>query len=150
MNIGFTGTRNGMTEDQWNWTRLLIRQHLDPGENSLHHGCCIGADVQAHNIGRSIKEDGFTHFGIVAHPPFINKYRAHIDDMDVEMPTRDYLQRNRNIVNSCNLLIACPSGDEVQGSGTWWTIRYALSRKVALTIIMPDGTITKRNHGRNT
>jgi hypothetical protein len=42
------------------------------------------------------------------------------------MNFQNYLQRNKDIVNNCNYLIACPySNKEQLSSGVWSTIRYA-------------------------
>ena len=43
--------------------------------------------------------------------------------------------RNKDIVNSCDILIACPENDkEVIRSGTWSTIRYA--KKINKTVLL--------------
>ena len=47
-----------------------------------------------------------------------------------------YLQRNHNIVNECDMLVAFPStSNEVLRSGTWSTIRYAKKAKKPVEII---------------
>lgn len=144
MNLGFTGTRNGMTEAQWHWTKRTIRQYLDPDQNTLHHGCCIGADSQAHMLALMIRRNSETDYlAIVTHPPANNKYRAHLRGADKEWTPRPYLERNRDIVDCSDRLIACPAGPEGQRSGTWATIRYARKKWIPITIIWRDGTVTE-------
>lgn len=42
------------------------------------------------------------------------------------MNFQNYLQRNKDIVNNCKYLIACPYSNKEQfSSGVWSTIRYA-------------------------
>jgi outer membrane protein insertion porin family len=53
------------------------------------------------------------------------------------------LDRNRAIVDSCDVLIACPKGPEEQRSGTWATVRYARKQKKRIVIIWPDGEVTE-------
>ena len=36
-----------------------------------------------------------------------------------------YLERNKNIVNAVDFIIAAPDGPEKVRSGTWSTVRYA-------------------------
>jgi len=52
------------------------------------------------------------------------------------------LVRNRDIVDECDLLVACPGSDhEELRSGTWACIRYARKVKRKTIIIWPDGTL---------
>ena len=54
------------------------------------------------------------------------------------MTPRDYLDRNKDIVNNCDLLIAAPKENtEVLRSGTWSTVRYAKQLGVTVVIIEP-------------
>ncbi len=51
--------------------------------------------------------------------------------------------RDKDIVNPAERMIAAPAGTtEELRSGTWATIRYARKKKVPLSIVWPDGTIS--------
>ena len=67
--------------------------------------------------------------------------------LDMSDEVRDplpYLERNRAIVDACDILIACPKGmQEEQRSGTWATVRYARRRDRPIVIVWPDGTVTR-------
>ncbi len=131
MIFGFTGTRNGMSEDQ----KDTVRWNLRLG-SEFHHGDCFGADVEAYGIALAMG------LKIVCHPPENSTMRAFTASFDVIMPKQGYLQRNRAIVDACEILIATPEGYvEQERSGTWSTIRYARSRNKELLIIYPDGSI---------
>lgn len=130
MNIGFTGTRRGMTQAQ----KCLFRQILtDIGCSTFSHGDCIGADADAHDIA---DDEGLP---IIIHPPENSSKRA-FKTATIIMPERPYLVRNHAIVDTSHHLIACPGECEEQlRSGTWATVRYARKVKCPLTIIFPDG-----------
>ena len=113
MIAGFTGTRHGMSTQQF----TQLRKHLQDMEiTKLHHGCCVGGDYQANYIARRL--------GIptVGHPPLDTKHQADciIDEMRKRFP---YLRRNYNIVV------------EVLRSGTWATYRYAVKCGVAIVLL---------------
>lgn len=133
--IGFTGTREGLTEKQYLTLRAQItRRSLSPAA-IFRHGDCIGADSDAHDVVRNC-----SHARIIGHPPTKGALRAY-RQCDHIMPERPYLDRNRDIVNMSDELIACPDGPERQRSGTWSTVRYALKVGKKVTIIMPDGSL---------
>ena len=44
--FGFTGTQHGMTDAQ----KATLRDFLAAGSGEFHHGDCIGADSEAHDI----------------------------------------------------------------------------------------------------
>ena len=113
MIIGFTGTRKGMTSHQM----IVLSGILQTGDE-FHHGDCVGADAEAHDIARC---EGCR---IVIHPPDNDKYRAFCIGTREELE-KPYLERNHDIVDACDLLVATPDGPEAQRSGTWATIRYA-------------------------
>jgi ketopantoate reductase len=132
-NFGFTGTRHGMTDAQ----KVALRNFLDGGTGHFHHGDCIGADSEAHDIA---DECGYA---IVLHPPSNYQNRAwrkvpaHM--MKSELP---YMMRNREIVNDTVALIATPAEmDEQPRGGTWSTVRFAKKLGKSVVLILPDGSI---------
>jgi hypothetical protein len=134
--IGFTGTRNGMTEFQQKALKnILKRKEFE----EFQHGDCIGSDAQAHNIATEIKKT--KNIKIIGHPPKYTKYRAYCK-FDIELKPDDYLSRNRNIVDETDFLIATPDTSERLHSGTWSTIRYARSKNKRIYIIHKSGRVT--------
>lgn len=130
MKIGFTGTQRGMPRTQ----ASIIGSYFHHIE--LHHGDCIGADEQAHNLAKS---NGSCR--IVIHPPLNSYKRAWCPNADTVLSPLDYLDRNRAIVDRTDLLLAAPGEYEEQlRSGTWATIRYAKKQSKKVIIIYPDGT----------
>lgn len=131
MRVGFTGTREGMTEAQLFAVSNLLALS---GAVAVHHGDCVGVDAQAHALA--------LWFGIpvVLHPPSDPKARAFCGraaEVRVEAP---YLTRNEQIVDEVDLLIAVPAqAQEVLRSGTWATVRYARRKGVPVKVIGPDG-----------
>lgn len=133
MKVGFTGTRTGMTLPQ-RYELLSVIQMLKCYE--LHHGDCLGADKEAHEIVRRM----IPTCRICIHPPTYNKFRAFCgsDYIFKELP---YLDRNRMIVDCSDILVAAPEGFyEERLSGTWYTVRYARKQKVDTIIVLPDGS----------
>lgn len=127
MKVGFTGTREGMSQAQREAVaKLLAELHAD----EFHHGDCIGADEQAAAIARAIG------YRIHSHPPANSAIRA-FARADVELEPKDYLVRNREIVDASDVLVAAPAGPEVRRSGTWSTVRYARKRGRAVHVVMP-------------
>lgn len=67
MRIGFTGTRQGMTERQ----KIALSDLLSSYAAAiLHHGDAIGADAEAHEIAVGLG------CAIVIHPPAVETQRA--------------------------------------------------------------------------
>jgi hypothetical protein len=127
--IGFTGTRQGMSQKQKRKLSKLLANI--PEEIIFHHGDCIGADAEAHKIAKRL---GYT---IAIHPPINSLYRAFCS-ADILYWAKPYLERNKEIVDMCSLLIVCPKENtEVLRLGTWSTKRYAQKRDKELIIIKP-------------
>jgi len=133
--IAITGTRQGMTAQQ---KRSLISffkflKTLEITITEAHHGDCVGSDSEFHDL---IKDRGFP---IIIHPPKNPKYRA-FRSGNKSCPEKEYLDRNRDIVHACDILIAIPKTDkEEQRSGTWATVRYAKRENKLVIIINPNG-----------
>lgn len=116
--IGFTGTQKGMSDKQKEALKNFLG--LFNGEFELHHGDCVGADAEAHEI--ALELGGV----VVIHPPEDWSKRAFCEDCIARREEKPYLQRNHEIVDECHNLVAAPLTDkEVLRSGTWATIRYA-------------------------
>jgi hypothetical protein len=132
LEIGFTGTRIGMNTIQTNIFEELIKS-IDMDE--FHHGDCIGADEEAHEIVRKYKPD----VQIFVHPPKEKKFRANCGGNYIA-PEKNYIARDYDIVDACKRIIAVPyQKKELIRSGTWLTIRYARKANKEITIIYPDG-----------
>lgn len=142
MRIGFTGTRFGMTIPQSQMLRrwLLIQPK---GEIETHDGDCVGADAEFRTIIGALFCDAVTH----SHPCDITKLRAYQPANYTHDPLPP-LDRNKIIVDSCDVLVAAPDEPERVRSGTWSTVRYARQVRRQLAIIMPDGSIVEENEAR--
>jgi hypothetical protein len=110
-----------------------------------HHGDCIGADEQFHNLA-------ITHsFAIHLHPPEIRLKRAwcRLAELHDSESPKPYRERNQDIVNAVDLLIATPAQPEAdprsKRSGTWMTIRLARRANKPHVIIYSNGDIEGRD-----
>lgn len=139
--VGFTGTRNGMTDAQKNTVQLrLIELSANPAEIEAHHGDCIGADADFHAICRELGVGK-----IVAHPGHVSRELRAFTDADEVRDPKPPLDRNSDIVFECLVMIATPTESvEQQRSGTWSTIRKARRSARRLTVVYPDGRIALR------
>lgn len=144
MNIGFTGNRKGMSENQFdafvNVIHTLMRTSDTP--NEFHHGDCEGSDSNAHEIIEALRTEYDYDIKIVVHPPWDEKARAFckIKETDELRHPGPYLMRNHDIVDDCDIMIACPSSvKEVLRSGTWATVRYTRESSKSLMLLFPSG-----------
>lgn len=137
-NLGFTGTRNGLTEAQKRSLGNFLKETFDfDSDFNAHHGGCDGADKEFHNI-----VSAFTH-KIIVHPGNIQQASNFRSACYFLHHPKDYLKRNKDIVNESDLLIVGANGfKEESRSGTWMTYRYAKSKKKPILIIYPDGSIS--------
>lgn len=139
--IGFTGTRKGMTERQ----KMEVRKYLiDAYPFVGHHGDCVGADADFHDICRNlgINEDPVFP-AVIVYPPENPKARAWCREFTEIHQPAPYLERNRAIVDASDMLIATPAEyNRKPRSGTWYTIMYASNQGKRYVIIYPDGNIS--------
>ena len=139
MKIGFTGTRKGMSIMQLKGIFTILAE-IDSMEE-IHHGGCVGSDSTFHlSIPHKFVQNIIVHPGDEKQFKRFNK----IGKWKTLQP-KPYLQRNKDIVDNCELLIACPKGKEVVRSGTWATIRYARKIKRKILIIARDGKLVIEN-----
>lgn len=138
MNIGFTGTRKGMTSEQEAVVdSLLFYFNGRYGDVTLLEGDCTGADDQAYRLARN------RGIRIETFPPTDKRYACN-HKADVVHSAQPYLVRNASIVKACDVLIAAPGEfAERLRSGTWSTIR--LAKKKPVYTVYPDGTMEYEN-----
>lgn len=128
-----TGTRDGMSEK----AKKTLRKYMDENQEitEVHHGDCVGSDEDFHH------ELSNTSINIFVHPPIKEDYRAFCKGHTV-LPPKDYLIRNRDIVNICDVLVGFPRSEQEEvRSGTWSTIRYARKVGKKIILIFPNGNI---------
>lgn len=121
--IGFTGPRDGMSKDQSELLLTLLRVFSvqRPPTHSVvefFHGDCIGSDAQAHEIAHSLG------YRITIFPPSNPALRAFCEADEI-LPAKDYLERDRDIVDNSDLLLAAAVPPPRAGSGSWYTYNYA-------------------------
>lgn len=135
MKLGFTGTQRGLTDKQRDalagWVEAFKSQ-LD----EFHHGDCVGADAEAHDIVRLASGS----VRIVLHPPTVDAKRA-FRAANIYREAKPYLTRNKDIVRETDGIIACPADmTEQLRSGTWSTIRFAMRSGKPVRVFYPDGS----------
>ena len=135
MKVGFTGTREGMTQAQRDAFRRTIRA-LDVTE--FHHGDCVGADAEAHDEVRQWCPDA----RIFVHPPVDATHRAgRLGDEQREPLT--HFARNRRIVLACDVILgASLTPERTERGGTWYTLDFAFKVGKLVQVHWPDGTVT--------
>lgn len=124
--IGFTGTRHGMSTKQLEMLTNIFEEEIvstiHPSKGiTLCHGDCLGADREAHNLAIDLGMD------VIIHPPLQSIHRAYCTSALKSYPPKSYLERNRDIVDCSDYLIAAPLTMKEYRSGTWYTINYAKS-----------------------
>jgi hypothetical protein len=137
--VGFTGTRAGMTIVQMSAFFDLYRA---TGASEWHDGDCVGADDQAHRMVHGDRLISGSRVPVMhGHPCNIDSQRA-FNEFDVEHDVKAPLVRNRDIVDCSDVIYAAPKeyDEQMHGSGTWATMRYAVRRQKKLVAIWPDGT----------
>ena len=127
MRVGFTGTRQGMSQHQ---KEQFVLKLCDMDVHEFHHGDCIGADADAHDIVREF----FPNVKIVIHPPDKTTTQAFKKGDESRMPA-PYITRDKAIVNETEYLIGAPHCEEIIRSGTWTTIRHARKTKKPHTVL---------------
>jgi predicted Rossmann fold nucleotide-binding protein DprA/Smf involved in DNA uptake len=129
-----------MLESQKNSLKGLLEAAVAiAGESEkviLHHGDCKGADAEAHEIALAAGCE------VIIHPPVKRAMRAYCQGARENLPFKDYLERDRCIVDSTIGIIAAPKSDkEERRSGTWYTVRYARKMNKRVYILSRDKTI---------
>lgn len=136
MKVGFTGTRKGMTKLQLAFVKRAL--HLCQA-TVVHHGACEGADQDFHYAALLLKVPVVLHPGV--NRQGYSPSRAECPMAKEVKAEKFYLDRDKDIVNEVDMMIATPKEKKEQlRSGTWTTIRYAKKKGKYLLIVYPDGT----------
>jgi hypothetical protein len=141
MILGITGTRLG-------WRSIEQRKRAEYLLCGLHphvliHGDCIGIDEEVHRFVRAM--NSAWHTKIEIYPSNDSRNRAFCKDAAIVHEPLPSLERNRLIVDACELLLAVPKGETSElRSGTWATIRYAKLVSRATLIVGPSGQVEVR------
>lgn len=132
--IGFTGTQRGWTKAQEDAVREFLLGRALHDTRVFRHGDCVGSDEQGAELAMEL------FYRVVSYPPKNPVKRAYADSHEVREPA-PYLERDHNIVDDCQEVLATPAQRfEILRSGTWATIRYARKIGKRVTVIYPDGS----------
>jgi hypothetical protein len=140
MILGITASQSGLTSFQREELKKLIELYKP---NELCHGDCIGGDSEANQLAI---ESGIRNYSLF--PSVLTKKRAYcFTGVSIPLPIWEWmthtdtirfrlaapkppLERNEDIVNYCDKLIACPKESRhTVRSGTWHSIRLAWKRQ---------------------
>lgn len=147
MRLGFTGSRLRPVDVQKRWLGQVFQ---DQQPTEFHHGACQGSDEFAHVLAIEWSRRCPLLTDIYVHPPTDQRLMMPMDHiwsdeppwLNITMlPAKPYLDRNQDIVDLSEALVALPDGPERLHSGTWSTIRYARRTKTPHAICLPDGQI---------
>jgi len=133
--IGFTGTQSVSQVSQERLQRLYkVLEVLAVGETTIefHHGGCVGMDEIAHRMASNLGYQTVVHWATEVAPNKVANITAH-EEREGKPP----LERNHDIVDECDTLIAVPKNPETEErrSGTWATIRYARQCDAAILYV---------------
>lgn len=134
LRLGFTGTRHGMTQEQYREVDEWLHMNK-AGCVEFHHGGCIGADTEFHQL---LSEHGLLKWTIV-HPSDQPEKRGKlVGEGFLVLTPHPPLDRNKMMVNVIDVLLAAPFETyEVLRSGTWATVRYAQKSHKEIRILHP-------------
>lgn len=128
--VGVTGTRSGMTKEQFESIDLWLVSQNEPGE--LHFGDCVGVDAEVANLAK------YNGWKVICHPPIKDDLRAFVPADEYREP-KSYFARNRAIVDETEVLLVVPYQTSHQNhGGTWYTHDYAKKKNSPVIIFYPE------------
>lgn len=121
--VGFTGSREEPSDYQKAQIRKTLSRLFDEAASvnvkpEFHHGDCVGSDAYAAGEAKKL---GYL---VISHPPKDTKLQAYAESDEV-LPAKPYLDRNRDIVEASEIVLATPSKPQSKRGGTWFTVEYA-------------------------
>ena len=143
LHIGFSGTRYGMTLLQRRAVYRVFRWYRDNRSAiTVHHGSCVGADAEAHDIARMLGLSVALHPGVSAKGD--SPYRAECATLQGERvwTPRHYFTRNAAIVACTGVLVAA-TGDGTEDRGASHAISCAVKLERPVVIVSADGRLQR-------
>jgi hypothetical protein len=142
--VGFTGTSAGAVSEQVRRIDDRLANLKKIGFDEFHHGLCIGADEQAAAIAKRLGYRVVAHPGLASDAGNLDR-RSTFDGNDEICAAKPFAERDREIVDTTECLLAVPSTREQDASsGTWATVRYARDRGKPVELILPVRADGKR------
>lgn len=135
MNIGFTGTTEGMTKHQIDWVKSMM---VAWGASRALHSARVGSEAQFSEIckGMGIAEVvcliGNTQGQLVD----VEDIPEESDTVTVHGPMPEDL-KDEALTRGCDMVIACPL-DYSTKCGTWATVRKARANGAKVAIVPPE------------
>lgn len=127
IHLGFTGTRHGLTDEQRLRVLLLVHDLAYGHALTAHHGLCVGADAEFHDMVRAVAH-AVPAYAIIGHPgpDWPSGKLCAAVECDQLLAPLPHMKRNSAIVAASHVMIAAPFEDEPQPrGGTWATIGMA-------------------------
>ena len=137
IHAGFTGTRHGMTAAQLDAVIDLMRELFKLDHVTAHHGDCVGADAEFHDVVNRVSFETSVPSFVVVHPPVDDSLRAFCVASEWRTP-KNHFARNRDIVFDSDVMIGTPFEPvhQVRG-GTWYTVDFAKKQRRPLALVLP-------------
>lgn len=141
---GFTGTRYQPSDSQ---CQFIARHVCQDRVVAVRHGVCVGSDAVFHRLALLLNSQAH----IYLHPPIKTQWldtesleRSRGQEFATVLAAKPYHERNRDIVNNSEMLLATPRLPECDDnlySGTWMTVNYARSIDRPVLICLPSGKV---------
>lgn len=123
--VGFTGTHKGAHTVQLKIAQAKLTAMKSEGFDEFHHGMCVGADEQVAKIAKGLGYRVVGHPGLAQDPGNL-LYRSEWDGNDEVREAKPFIERDHDIVDETEAMLATPlTWEEQTRSGTWTTVRYA-------------------------
>jgi hypothetical protein len=146
MNLGFIGSKDGMTQAQREWVAWFLAHNCEIIKEA-HHCDSNPVDDQFDNL---VREYAMGFCVIFAHPANVEAYRAYVDYKTPKrgkpalkttmLKERPFILRECDILEACDTLIFAPrTRDETRYSPLWYAHKRALDMGRMTYLIMPNG-----------
>ena len=151
MKIGFAGNQKEMTKNQKDtFLRIMRKFKHNYRDIDFHMGNAPGCDSDAYRIiidNELVSQLTFYPYRDHGDPSFEPDDERELARKEIRLALVDkptVFERNRAIIDACDVLVAVPKEDrEQKESETWMAIRYSKLKSKRVFIIYPEGKATK-------